>query len=123
MRRLEEIGKRIQLAREQSGMTLLQFAKKTGLNSTVYLSDIERGLRIPLNEEHCQKIAEVLGIEPVSYEEYQTAAAEDSISFFEENRATIIAQVNTDLGCNLPADATKEMVDAAFGFSNIRPID
>lgn len=82
-------------------MTVSQLAEAVGLKSKIYMSDIERGLRIPPNEEIFQKIAEVLDIDCVSYEGYRAALAEDSKDYFEANKAEIIAKLNRDFGKTL----------------------
>ena len=114
MQRIEKIGQQISEARERKGMSLSELAEAVGINSWIYMEDIEKGLRIPKNEEVCRKIAEVLGIELVSYEEYWAASLEDSKEMFEINKSAKIAKVNSDFGTNLPEDATKEMVDQAM---------
>lgn len=114
MQRIKKIGQQIQTARERKGMNLSQLAEAVGIKSRIYMADIERGLRIPPNDNVCKKIAEVLDIEFISYEKYRAAAAEDSKDRFKMNKSTTIAQINRDFGTNLPEDATIEMADAAI---------
>ena len=104
MQRIKKIGQQIRTARKQKEMNISQLAEAVGLKSKIYMSDIEMGLRIPPNDEVCQKIAEVLDIEFVSYEEYRAASIEDSIEMFEKNKSKIIAKMNRDFGTNFSED-------------------
>lgn len=56
-----ELGEAIRAARERCGISLREFARRTGL-SAAFISDVERGaIRSPVNEETIIHMAEVLG--------------------------------------------------------------
>lgn len=54
-------GKRMRDAREKNGISLRAFAAQIGF-SAAYISDIERGLRLPPVNETVEKIEKLLGI-------------------------------------------------------------
>jgi transcriptional regulator with XRE-family HTH domain len=46
----KSLGERIRMVRQRNGLTLEKFGEKIGISSTGFLSEVERGLKIPGGE-------------------------------------------------------------------------